>query len=78
MQQWKGSLRLLSGRKSVHFFGKNYCVKMYEKERGRKEKQKRVNCIKLVPIIYIKGSCYETPLYDHMLGYKRYGDKDGV
>ncbi len=29
-------------------------------------------------IIYIKGSCYETPLYDHVLGDKRYSDKDEV
>jgi hypothetical protein len=82
MQQWKerekGFLRLLPGRKSVHFFGKEYCVKMYGKERGQKEKQNRVNCIKLVPIIYIEGSCYETPLYDHVLGNKRDGDKDEV
>jgi hypothetical protein len=28
----KGFLRLLSGRKSVHFFGKKYCVKMYGKK----------------------------------------------
>ncbi len=74
----KGFLRLLSGRKRVHFFGKGYCVKMYGKEQCRKEKQKRVNCIKLVPIIYIKGSCYETPLYDHVLGDKRDSDKDEV
>jgi hypothetical protein len=30
--------------KSVHFFGKKYCVKMHGKEQRRKEKQKRVNC----------------------------------
>jgi hypothetical protein len=29
-----------------------------------------------MPIIYVKGSCYETPLYDHVLGNKRDGDKD--
>ncbi len=27
-------------------------------------------------IIYIKGSCYETPLYGHVLGNN--GDKDKV
>ncbi len=32
----------------------------------------------LVPIIYVKGSCYETSLYDHVLGDKRDGDKDEV
>jgi hypothetical protein len=31
-----------------------------------------------MPIIYIKGSCYETPLYDHVLGDRRDGDKDEV
>jgi hypothetical protein len=24
-----------------------------------------------MPIIYVKGSCFETPLYDHVLGDKR-------
>ena len=23
-----------------------------------------------MPIIYVKGSCFETPLYDHVLGDK--------
>ncbi len=27
---------------------------------------------------YVKGSCFETPLYDHMLGDKRDSDKDEV
>jgi hypothetical protein len=48
MQQWKerekGFLRLLSGRKSVHFSGKKVLRKMYGKEQCRKENQKRVNC----------------------------------
>ncbi len=29
-----------------------------------------------MPTVYIKGSCYETPLYDHVLGDKRDSDKD--
>jgi hypothetical protein len=33
---------------------------------------------KLVPIVYTKGSCYETPLYDHVLGDKQDSDKDEV
>ncbi len=65
-------------KKVCIFFGNKVLRKMYGKEQCRKEKQKRVNCIKLVPIIYIKGSCYETPLYDHVLGDKRDGDKDEV
>jgi hypothetical protein len=24
-----------------------------------------------MPIIYVKGSCFETPLYDHVLGDKQ-------
>jgi hypothetical protein len=48
MQQWKepekGFLRLLSGRKSVHFFSYKVLGKMYGKEQCRKEKRKRVNC----------------------------------
>jgi hypothetical protein len=63
----KGFLRLLPGRKSMHFFGKEVLRERYRKEQRRKEKQKRVNCIKLVPIILIKGSCYETPLNHHVL-----------
>ncbi len=82
MQQWKEREKDFSdycpAEKECIFFGKGYCVKMYGKEQCRKEKQKRVNCIKLVPIIYIKGSCYETPLYDHVLGDKRDSDKDEV
>jgi hypothetical protein len=33
--------------------------------------RKRVKFVKLMPIIYIKGNCYETPLYGHVLGDKR-------
>jgi hypothetical protein len=29
-----------------------------------------------MPIICVKGSCFETPLYVHVLGTKRDGDKD--
>ncbi len=28
-----------------------------------------------MPLIFVKGSCFETPLYDHVLGD---GDKDEV
>jgi hypothetical protein len=44
------------------------------------EKKSRKGLIakKFVPIIYVKGSCYETPLYDHVLGDKRDSDKDEV
>jgi hypothetical protein len=36
-------LRLLSCRKSVHFFGKRCCEKCTGKSNAGKEKQKRVN-----------------------------------
>jgi hypothetical protein len=42
------------------------------------EKSRKELIAKLVPIIYIKGSCYETPLYDHVLGDKRDIDKEEV
>jgi hypothetical protein len=81
LQQWKERKRIsqiINQQKKCAFFRQEVLRKMYGKEQYRKEKQKRVNCIKLVPIIYIKGSCYETPLYDHVLGDKRDGDKDEV
>jgi hypothetical protein len=31
-----------------------------------------------MPIIYVEGSCLETPLYDQVLGDKRDSDKDEV
>jgi hypothetical protein len=33
--------------------------------------RKRVKFVKLMLIIYIKGSCYVTPLYGHVLGDKQ-------
>ncbi len=37
---------------------------MYGKEAVRsKRRMKRVNCTIKMPIIFIKGSCVETPLY---------------
>jgi hypothetical protein len=37
---------------------------MYGKEAvKKKEEQKRVNFKIKMPIIFVKGSCYETPLY---------------
>ena len=60
----KGFLRLLFGRKKGCIFSakKEVLRKMCGKEQCRRKKQKRVNCVKLMLIIYIKGSCYETPL----------------
>ncbi len=31
-----------------------------------------------MPIICVKGCCFETPLYDYVPGNKRDGDKDRV
>ncbi len=75
-QPWKE--RVLSGRKNDAFFGNEVLRKMCGKEQCQNKKQKRVNCVKLMLIIYIKGSCYETPLYGHVLGNKQNGDKNEV
>jgi hypothetical protein len=43
------------------------------------EKKSRKGLIaKINAIICVKGSCYETLLYDHVLGNKRDSDKDEV
>ena len=82
MQQWKEREKDFSdycpAEKRMHFFSNEVLRKMCGKEQCRKKKRKRVNCIKLMLIIYIKGSCYETPLYDHVLVDKWDGDKDKV
>ncbi len=41
------------------------------KKQRRKIKAERVNCKNYMPMIYVKGSCFETPLYGHVLGNKR-------
>jgi hypothetical protein len=67
-QQWKeqekDSSDYCSAEKKGAFFRqkKEVLRKMCGKEQCRRKKQKRVNCVKLMLIIYIKGSCYETPL----------------
>jgi hypothetical protein len=81
MQQWKERERIsqtIGWQKKYAFFRQEVLRKMYGKEQCRKNRQKRINCAKLMPIIYIKGSCYETPLYGRVLGNKRNGDKDEV
>ncbi len=67
----KRFLGLLSGRKEHAFFGKRYCEKCTGKSNARKEKQKGLIAKINANIIYVKGSCFETPLYDHVLGDKR-------
>jgi hypothetical protein len=81
-QQWKEWERdfpdYCPAEKRVHFFGDEVLRKMCGKEQCQKKKQKMVNCVKLMLIIYIKGICYETPLYCHVLGNKPNGDKNKV
>ncbi len=70
--------QIVSGRKRMHFFGDKILQKMDRKEQCRKRKGRKGLLKKLVPIIYVKESCYETPLYDHVLGDKMDSDKDEV
>ncbi len=70
--------QIIVRQKKGCFFRKRVLHEMYGKEQCWKKKQKRVNCVKLKPIIYIKGNCYETPLYDHVLGNKWNGDKNEI
>jgi hypothetical protein len=79
MQQWKeqerGFLRLLFGRKSMHFSAIRYCKKCTGKSNAEKKSRKG-----LIAKISANNLCQrnETPLYDHVLGDKRDSDKDKV
>ncbi len=64
--------------KSMHFFGKGYCEKCMGKEQYRERKAKKGYLRKLMPIIYVEGSCFEAPLHDHVPSNKRDSDKDRV
>jgi hypothetical protein len=44
---------------------------MYGKRAMKKRRARMVNCKIKMPIIYVKGGCFETPLYVHVLGNKR-------
>jgi hypothetical protein len=44
-------------------------------ENAERKKQKKDWLCKLIPIIYIKGSFYETPLYGHVQRDKQDCDK---
>ena len=54
---------MISRKKGVHFFGKGYCEKCTGMKQRRKRRAKKVSCKFEMPIIFIKGSCVETPLY---------------
>ncbi len=63
------SQNLLSGKERVHFSAKKCCVSCQE------ENRKKGKYAKLMPIIYIKGSFYETPLYGQVRSDKQDGNK---
>ncbi len=72
----KRLLGSLSSRKRVCIFSARYVAKNVQ-ERSNEGKGKQKGLIaKLMPIICVKGNCFETPLYDHVPGNKRDGDKD--
>ncbi len=54
---------MISRKKGVHFFGKRYCEKCTNVKQRRKRRAKKVDCKFEMPIIFIEGSCVETPLY---------------
>ncbi len=56
------------------FFGKEVLHKCAKSNAGRKNR-KGINHVKLMPIIFIKGSCYETPLCGQVRSDKQDGDK---
>ncbi len=62
--------------KECAFFRQGILRKMYRKEATRGKESKKGLIAKLMQIMCVKGSCFETPLYDHELGNKRDGDKD--
>ncbi len=70
----KGFLKLLSSKRKGTFFGKEVLRKCEKNNAGRKNR-KGINYEKLMPIIYIKGSHYETPLYGFVRSDKQDGDK---
>ncbi len=73
MKRFLGSL---FGRKRVCIFSARDVAKnVWERSNEGKGKQKGL-IAKLMPMICVKGSCFETPLYDHVPVNKRDGDKD--
>ncbi len=47
----------------VHFFGKGNCEKCTGMKQRRERRANKVFCKIKMPIIFVKGSCVETPLY---------------
>jgi hypothetical protein len=55
----------------VGIFSAKGIAKMYGKGAMKKRRTRRVKSKIKMPITYVKGSCFETPLYFHVLGNKR-------
>jgi hypothetical protein len=69
---------LMSGRKKGCIFSARGIAKnVRERSTEEKRRMERVNCKIKMPIIFIKGSCVETPLYTMCWGNKD-GDKGRV
>ncbi len=69
-----------SGRKDSWITGwqKRGCIfsakdvaKNVQEKSNEERRAKRVNCKIKMPIIYVRGNCFETPLYVHVLCNKR-------
>jgi hypothetical protein len=59
----KRILGLMIGRKKgVHFFGKGWCEKCTGVKAKKKESEKDSSKVE-VPIIFVKGNYFGTPLY---------------
>ena len=65
---------MTGGKKGGAFFRQGDCEKCTAMKQQRKEEQKK-DLLKIeMPIIFIKGSCVETPLYT-MCWVNKDGDK---
>jgi hypothetical protein len=69
----KGLLKIFVPQRKGKFFGKELLPKCAKKP-CREERRKKNYLGKLMPIIYIKGSFYETPLYGHVRRDKQDSD----
>ncbi len=68
---------MIGGKKGVHFFGKGYCKKCTGMKQRRKRGTEKIYWRIKMPIIFIKESCVETPLYT-MCWINKDGDKGQV
>jgi hypothetical protein len=69
----KGLFKILSGKGRVYFSAKKCCVTCVKKQ-CREQRQEEGYLCKLMPMIYIKGNCYET-MYGNVRSNKQGGDK---